>query len=178
MTSFFTRLARPDETDAIWALSDQAFGLAFNSSYESRLIRALQADGDSLLLLVAEADNGSIVGHTEFFLIWIDARPLAAGLGPMSARPGRQKTGIGSHLVRTGLEEFDTLGETIVFVLGDAACYPRFGSNTATAAPFTVPWSGPPCMASALPKAARPPARSPIPGPSQADRQIACRSRR
>ena len=143
MTSFFTRIARPDDTDAICALSDEAFGLAFSSRDESPLIRALQADGDSLLSLVAEADNGAIVGHIEFFRIWIDAKPLAAGLGPMSARPGLQKTGIGSYLVRTGLEELDTLGETIVFVLGHDSYYPRFGFNTETAAPFTAPWSGP-----------------------------------
>ena len=91
--------------DAICALSDEAFGLAFNSKDESRLIRSLQADGDSLLSLVAEADDGRIVGHIEFFRILIDAKPVAAGLGPMSTKPGLQKTGIGSYLVRTSLAQ-------------------------------------------------------------------------
>ena len=147
MTSFFTRVARPDDIDAICALSDEAFGLAFNSKDESRLIRALQADGDSLLSLVAETDDSRVVGHIEFFRILIDGKPVAAGLGPMSAKPGLQKTGIGSYLVRTGLEELDTLGETIVFVLGHDRYYPRFGFEAETAAPFKAPWSGPHFMA-------------------------------
>jgi putative acetyltransferase len=147
MIGFFTRATRPEDMDAIAALSDEAFGLAFNSRDESRLIRQLHADGDSLLSLVAEADDGSIVGHIEFFRIQIDGEPLAAGLGPMSARPGLQKTGIGSYLVRTGLEELDILGETLVFVLGHTHYYPRFGFDAETARTFTSPWSGPHFMA-------------------------------
>jgi len=147
MIGFFTRAATPADMDAITALSDEAFGLAFNSKDESRLIRQLHADGDSLLSLVAEDDDGSIVGHIEFFRILIDGQPVAAGLGPMSAKPGLQKAGIGSYLVRTGLEELDTLGETLVFVLGHADYYPRFGFAAKTARPFTAPWSGPHFMA-------------------------------
>lgn len=147
MIGFFTRVARAEDMDAIAALSDEAFGAAFNSRDESRLIRQLHADGDSLLSFVAEADDGRIVGHIEFFRILIDGKPVAAGLGPMSAKPGLQKTGIGSYLVRTGLEELDMLGETIVFVLGHAEYYPRFGFDTETAKPFSAPWSGPHFMA-------------------------------
>ncbi len=146
MIDFWTRAARPEDMDAIAALSDEAFGLAFNSKDESRLIRQLHADGDSLVSLVAESDKG-IVGHIEFFRILIDGQPIGAGLGPMSAKPGLQKSGIGSYLVRTGLEELDMLGETIVFVLGHKKYYPRFGFEAETAAPFTAPWSGPHFMA-------------------------------
>ncbi|MEX1249608.1 MAG: hypothetical protein WEA77_00230 [Hyphomonas sp.] len=63
MTGFFTRAATPVDMDAVAALSDEAFGLAFNSKDESRLIRQLHADGDSLRSLVAEDDDGYIVGH-------------------------------------------------------------------------------------------------------------------
>ncbi len=147
MIGFFTRTATPVDMNPIAALSDEAFGLAFNSEGESRLIRQLHADGDSLLSLVAEDDDGSIVGHIEFFRILIDGQPVAAGLGPMRAKPGLQKAGIGSYLVRTGLEELDTLGETLVFVLGHADYYPRFGFSAETASPFTAPWSGPHFMA-------------------------------
>jgi putative acetyltransferase len=146
MIDFWTRAARPEDMDAVGALSDEAFGLAFNSKDESRLIRQLHADGDSLVSLVAENDKG-IVGHIEFFRILIDGQPIGAGLGPMSAKPGLQKSGIGSYLVRTGLEELDMLGETIVFVLGHKKYYPRFGFEAETAVPFTAPWSGPHFMA-------------------------------
>lgn len=147
MTSFFIRPMRPEDMDAVAALSDEAFSLAFNSTDESRVIRQLHSDGDSLVSLVAVTDDGGIVGHIEFFRILIDGQPLAAGLGPMSAKSGLQKSGIGSYLVRTGLEELDDLGETLVFVLGHADYYPRFGFAAETAKPFTAPWSGPHFMA-------------------------------
>ena len=143
MIGFFTRAATPDDMAAIAALNDAAFG----GMDEARITRQLHADGDSLLSLVAEADDGRIVGHIEFFRILIDGQPVAAGLGPMSAKPGLQKTGIGSYLVRTGLEELDTLGETIVFVLGHTEYYPRFGFEAETAVPFKASWCGPHFMA-------------------------------
>jgi putative acetyltransferase len=146
MIDFWTRPMQPADMDAVAALNDAAFGLAFNSQGESRLVRQLHADGDSLVSLVAENESG-IVGHIEFFRILIDGKPTGSGLGPMSAKPGIQKSGIGSYLVRTGLEELDTLGETLVFVLGHAEYYPRFGFAPETAQPFTALWSGPQFMA-------------------------------
>lgn len=146
MIDFWTRVMKPDDMNAVAALSDAAFGLAFNSHDESRLIRQLHADGDSLVSLVAENDSG-LVGHIEFFRILIDAKPVGVGLGPMSAKPGLQKSGIGSYLIRTGLEQLDDLGETTVFVLGHANYYPKFGFAPETARPFTAPWSGPHFMA-------------------------------
>ena len=142
MIDFWTRAARSEDLDAIAALSDAAFG----APDEGRIIRQLQADGDSLASLVAETETGT-VGHIEFFRILIDGNPAGAGLGPMSANPGLQKSGIGCYLVRTGLEELDMLGETIVFVLGHKTCYPRFGFEAEKAAPFTAPWAGPHFMA-------------------------------
>lgn len=142
MIDFWTRTATPEDIDAIAALNDAAFG----GPDEARIIRQLQADGDSLVSLVAETESG-IVGHIEFFRILIDGQPAGAGLGPMCAEPARQRSGIGSYLIRTGLEELDMLGETIVFVLGHDTYYPRFGFEADTAKPFTAPWSGPHFMA-------------------------------
>jgi putative acetyltransferase len=142
MIDFWTRAARSEDLDAIAALSDAAFG----GPDEGRIIRQLQADGDSLASLVAETETG-IVGHIEFFRILIDGKPAGTGLGPMSAQPGRQRAGIGSYLIRTGLEELDMLGETIVFVLGHDTYYPKFGFEAETAKPFKAPWSGPHFMA-------------------------------
>lgn len=142
MIDFWIRPATPDDMDAIAALNDAAFG----GPDEATITRRLHADGDNLISLVADSENG-IVGHIEFFRILIDGKPIGAGLGPMSAQPGRQKSGIGGYLIRTGLEELDMLGETIVFVLGHADYYPRFGFAEETANPFKAAWSGPHFMA-------------------------------
>ena len=45
----------------------------------------------------------------------------------MAVRPGRQRSGIGSALVRAGIERCRDLGASAVVVLGHAEFYPRFG---------------------------------------------------
>lgn len=51
----------------------------------------------------------------------------AVALAPMSVLPAYQCKGIGSCLVRIGLEECRRLGHEIVVVLGHPDYYPRFG---------------------------------------------------
>ncbi|MBI1401331.1 N-acetyltransferase [Hyphomonas sp.] len=145
MTSFWIRPTQAGDMDAIAALNDAAFG----GPDEARITRRLHGDGDSLVSLVAVGESG-ILGHIEFFRIRIDGEPTGVGLGPMCAWPGLQRSGIGSYLVRTGLEDLDDLGETIVFVLGHPAYYPRFGFSAEAARPFAAPWSGPHFMAQRL----------------------------
>jgi putative acetyltransferase len=48
-------------------------------------------------------------------------------LAPMAVIPHRQRTGIGSALVRAGLEECRRAGVAAVFVVGHPSYYPRFG---------------------------------------------------
>jgi serine/threonine-protein kinase HipA len=54
-----------------------------------------------------------------------DLRAMA--LAPMAVIPQRQRIGIGSELVRAGLEECRRLGAGAVFVVGHSSYYPRFG---------------------------------------------------
>lgn len=49
------------------------------------------------------------------------------GLAPMAVAPEHQRRGIGSALVRAGLEQCRQLGVGAVAVLGHPAYYPRFG---------------------------------------------------
>jgi putative acetyltransferase len=136
------RPSRPEYLDAIVAVNDEAFG----GPDEGRITRALHADGDSVLSLVATS-NVEIVGHIEFFRIWIDGAPVGVGLGPMSVLPELQKTGVGARLIRLGLTALEGAGENLVFVLGHTAYYPKFGFSEADAKPFNAPWSGPHFMA-------------------------------
>lgn len=133
---------RPEYLDAIVAVNDAAFG----GPDEGRITRALHADGDSVLSFVAASDT-EIVGHIEFFRIRIDGAPVAVGLGPMSVLPEVQQAGVGSRLIRLGLQALEGAGERIVFVLGHTAYYPKFGFSEAATSPFRAPWSGPHFMA-------------------------------
>jgi putative acetyltransferase len=147
--SVWIRPAHAEDIDEIAALNDAAFG----TSAEGKIVRKLKRDGDSVLSLIAH-DDSQIVGHVEFFRILLDGAPLAVGLGPMSALPGRQKKGIGGGLIRTGLLALEGAGESLVFVLGHADYYPRFGFSAEAAVPYTAPWSGPHFMAQRLTDAA------------------------
>jgi len=143
--STWIRPAHTEDIDEIAKLNDAAFG----QSAEGKIVRRLKRDGDSLLSLIAH-DDSRIVGHIEFFRILVDGAPLAVGLGPISVLPGRQKQGIGSGLIRTALLALEGAGESLIFVLGHADYYPRFGFSADAALPFTAPWSGPAFMAQAI----------------------------
>ena len=47
------------------------------------------------------------------------------GLAPMAALPERQKHGVGSALVRAGIERCREMGVDAVFVLGHPEFYPK-----------------------------------------------------
>ena len=51
----------------------------------------------------------------------------AVSLAPMAVRPSHQRQGIGSHLVRTGLDDVRKKARKAVIVLGHPEYYLRFG---------------------------------------------------
>ena len=72
----------------------------------------------------------SVVGHILFSPVAVAEAPenlRAVGLAPMAVLPEFQKRGIGSKLVRAGLEACRQAGCDVVVVLGHAKYYPRFG---------------------------------------------------
>jgi putative acetyltransferase len=120
---------------------------AFSHMAEADLVERLRADRDSVISLVA-ADQESIVGHVLFSRM---AGPFPAlGLAPVSVAPDRQRSGIGSQLIREGLKKAAAGGWDGVFVLGEPAYYRRFGFSTALASGFASPYAGPFLMALAL----------------------------
>lgn len=120
------RPEQPEDTDAIRALTTEAFASAPHSSgTEAAIVDALRAAGALTLSLVASEGN-EIVGHVAFSPVTIDGAERGwFGLGPVSVRPGRQRGGIGSGLIREGLRRLRESGGCVL--LGDPAYYGRFG---------------------------------------------------
>ena len=141
------------DCDAIDAVIRAAFaGTEFGHQGEAELVRAIEADGDVLVSLVAERD-GRIAGHVLFSRMDVEAdgAPLtAAGLAPVSVAPASQRQGIGDALIRAGLVALRGQGVAISFVLGHQAYYPRFGYSPELAARFASPFAGPHFMAMML----------------------------
>ena len=101
---------------------------AFETTTEMDLVDALRQHARPLVSMVAIEDD-SIVGHILFSPMTLASHPDVSimGLAPMAVVPERQRQGIGSALVRAGLDECRRLGMEAVVVLGHAEYYPRFG---------------------------------------------------
>jgi putative acetyltransferase len=113
---------------------------AFETEGEADLVEALRREADPVLGLVAE-DGGEVLGHIFFSPVTLPGHPShpshpdlkILGLAPMAVAPGQQRQGIGSALVRAGLQGCRALGAAAVVVLGHPEYYPRFGFQPATA---------------------------------------------
>jgi putative acetyltransferase len=106
---------------------------AFETPLEANLVDALRAQAEPVVSLVAD-DNGTIVGHIMFTPVSLSGHPglKVMGLAPMAVAPEHQCKGIGSALVRAGLEQCRQLGFVAVVVLGHPEYYPRFGFSRST----------------------------------------------
>lgn len=149
--------ASPGDASAIHALERAAFG----QPDEAQLVDALRAGGLCTIELVVR-DGGALLGH--LVLSPMQAPEGALGLGPVAVAPGAQGRGIGSALIRQGLELAREGGWRAVFVVGEPEYYTRFGFAAATARGYDSPYAGPYLMALELvPGALALPAGGPAP---------------
>jgi len=119
------RRETPKDIDSIRYVNEQAFG----QKEEAEIIDKLRKrDVVTLSLVAVQADQ--IVGHILFSPVSVESEYSsfeAITLAPMAVLPEYQRKGIGSQLVRVGLEECLRLGHEIMVVLGHPDYYPRFG---------------------------------------------------
>lgn len=114
------------------AFAPFAEGASGSEPVEVGLVRALRADPGwiSALSLVAQADDGRVVGHVVCTVGTVD-QTRALGLGPLGVLPEHQGTGVGGALMHAVLAAADALGFPVVVLLGHASYYPRFGFEAA-----------------------------------------------
>ncbi|MCX5866743.1 MAG: N-acetyltransferase [Proteobacteria bacterium] len=119
------RKEKPEDFAAVRRVNELAFG----QPAEATLVEALRGAGQAMLSLVA-LENDRVVGHILFSPVTITGASgpdQVLGLAPMAVLPERQKSGVGTLLVKTGLDECWRLGYRAVVVLGHPDYYPRFG---------------------------------------------------
>lgn len=123
------RPERPEDHAAVHRVNRLAFG----RESEADLVDALRAVADPWISLVAEL-GAEVVGHVAFSPVRIvgeKRESRAMGLAPLAVLPEHQRCGIGGRLITAGLEACRAVGEEVVFVLGHAGYYPRFGFRPA-----------------------------------------------
>ena len=119
--------------------------LAFGQPAEADLIDKLRRTCADAVSLVAE--DSEVVGHVLFTPVVVegDGQPVhGMGLAPMAVRPDRQRQGIGSQLVRRGLQVLNERGCPFVVVVGHPEYYPRFGFERASNHGLRSQWEGMP----------------------------------
>jgi putative acetyltransferase len=125
---------------------------AFGKDDEAHLVDSLRDGGYVRLSLVAEV-NDRVVGHMLFSDLPINTtggRISALALAPLAVLPEHQHRGIGSSLVRHGLDECREAGHRIVVALGHPYFYARFGFSSELAKSLESPFSGEAWMAMEL----------------------------
>jgi len=141
-----------DERAAIRTAHEAAFG----GSDEADLVDRLRGDDHALLSLVAELESG-IIGHIMFSRMWINTSSgivPAVALAPVAVLPAHQRKGIGTLLIRHGLELLQGQGESIIIVVGHPEYYPRFGFSADRAKALESPFPREAFMAMELQRSA------------------------
>ncbi|MBM3803552.1 MAG: N-acetyltransferase [Acidimicrobiia bacterium] len=134
------RREKPEDRDAIHRLNLAAF----DHGPEAFLVDRLRASCKEYLAFVA-VEDGEIVGHILFTPATIDSSAaVGRGLAPMAVLPSHQRKGIGSRLVRHGLELLRSSHCPFVIVLGHPKYYPRFGFELASKYNLRSQWEGVP----------------------------------
>ena len=120
---------RPPDAASIRRVIREAFG----ADLEARLVDLIRDRNKHLISLVA-VNGDDIFGHILFSAVTIADAPSnlrAIGLAPVAVLPQCQRRGIGSALIREGLDRCRHAHYGLVVVLGDPAYYSRFGFRPA-----------------------------------------------
>lgn len=140
------REERPEDYEAVRRVNESAF----ERPQEAALVDALRGAARPYISLVAVEEGHGVVGHIFFSPVTIEPEGESArgpfpamGLAPMAVAPASQRTGIGSRLVRAGVEECVRANFAAVFVLGHPDYYPRFGFSPAAPRGFSCVYDVP-----------------------------------
>ncbi len=139
------RRETPNDRDAVRRVIVDAFtACEFGHNGEADIVDRLRNNCDDLLSLVA-TEGDDIVGHILFSPVSVrtaNGMVHGKGLAPMAVAPNRQRRGIGTALVESGLNQLSGNRCAFVVVLGHPLYYPRFGFQLGAQYEITHGFSG------------------------------------
>lgn len=126
--NYTIRREEPSDIVAIDQVTKAAFAVAaYSSGTESFIIKALRANGQLTVSLVAE-EEGVLIGHIAVSPVIISSGSEGwFGLGPVSVSPSKQGAGVGSGLTSAAIDALRELHAAGCVVLGEPSYYGRFG---------------------------------------------------
>ncbi|MDB2390200.1 N-acetyltransferase [Alphaproteobacteria bacterium] len=136
------RLALETDLNTIQTVVETAFSDEENkviSNFVSDL--AKETTNPSIKSLIAEIDN-QVIGYVSYSPIFFKSDTATSGyiLAPLAVSPKHQKQGIGSNLIKFGIEMLTNDGVGILLVYGDPDYYGRFGFKEEIGRSFVPPY--------------------------------------
>ncbi|MEM6611889.1 MAG: N-acetyltransferase [Cyanobacteria bacterium P01_C01_bin.72] len=135
------REAHIKDVEGIKNLYLQAFDNSEAELVSNLAINLLHEKSAIKIISLVAIDNKSIIGHVAFSPVLLKSinAHFSYILAPLAVLPTYQQKGIGSTIVKSGLDTICSLGALIVFVYGDPRYYSRFGFKTELAQHFSPP---------------------------------------
>lgn len=116
----------PHDIPQVEALLDQVFGADERMKKTCQRLRDGQAPSEGLALVLRD-DAGAVVGTLRFWDVVVGGETRALLLGPLAIDPSLQSSGLGSKLMRHGLNLAAARRHQAVILVGDEPYYRRFG---------------------------------------------------
>ena len=137
------RLAQDIDLDSTLKVIETAF-----SDEENKVIINLvqelhqETTSPSIKSLVAEVDN-QVIGYVSFSPIFLKSDSRISGyiLAPLAVSPENQKQGVGSNLIKFGIDMLTQDGAGVLLVYGDPNYYGQFGFKEEIGHLFLPPYS-------------------------------------
>ena len=136
------RFAQETDSDSILKVIETAF-----SDEENKVIINLvqelfrEVTSPSIKSLVAEVDN-QVIGYVSYSPTFLKSDSSVSGyiLAPLAVFPEHQKQGVGSNLIKSGIDLLTKDGAGVLLVYGDPAYYGRFGFKEEVGHVFVPPY--------------------------------------
>ncbi len=132
------REQRPGEAEAV----AQVIGAAFADEGRVAEVWAEVARRRLDRASIVAVEAGAVVGHVGLSHAWLDARRELVDvliLSPLSVRPDRQGSGVGTALVSAAIAAAEAAGAPALFLEGDPGYYGTRGFDRAGAHGFEAP---------------------------------------
>ena len=135
-------LAQETDLDSILKVIETAF-----SDEENKVIMNLvqelhqETTSPSIKSLVAEVDN-QVIGYVSYSPIFLKSDSSISGyiLAPLAVFPEHQNQGVGSNLIKSGIDMLTKDGAGALLVYGDPNYYGRFGFKEEIGHSFVPPY--------------------------------------